>query len=55
MRVPENLGFILLGIYLILEGFFSLLSGSAVGILLGLLALAAGVLILLKFIGGRKL
>jgi uncharacterized membrane protein len=53
MRIPENLGFILLGIWLILEGFFSLVSGSAIGVLLGLLALAAGILILLRFV--RKL
>jgi hypothetical protein len=50
MRIPENLGFILLGIWLILEGLFSLVSGGAVGVLLGLLALAAGVLILLRFV-----
>jgi hypothetical protein len=55
MRIPENLGFILLGIWLVLEGLFSLISGSAVGVLLGLLALAAGILILLRFLGGRKL
>ena len=55
MRIPENLGFILLGIWLALEGLFSLISGSAVGVLLGLLALAAGILILLRFLGGRKL
>jgi hypothetical protein len=53
MRIPENLGFILLGIWLILEGFFSLVSGNAIGVLLGLLALAAGIFILLRFV--RKL
>jgi hypothetical protein len=55
MRIPENLGFILLGIWLILEGLFSLISGSTVGVLLGLLALAAGILILLRFLNTRKL
>lgn len=50
MRVPENLGFILLGIWLILEGLFSLISGGTTGVLMGLLALAAGILILLQFV-----
>jgi hypothetical protein len=53
MRVPENLGFILLGIWLVLEGLFSLIGGSPTGILLGLLALAAGILILLRYLGRR--
>jgi hypothetical protein len=50
MRIPENLGFILLGIWLVLEGLFSLVSGGTISVLLGLLALAAGVLILLRFV-----
>jgi hypothetical protein len=50
MRVPENLGFILLGIYLVLEGLFSLIGGGAIGVILGLIALAAGVLILLRYL-----
>jgi hypothetical protein len=50
MRIPENLGFILLAIYLILEGVLRI-AGGGVGIILGLLALAAGILILLQFVG----
>ena len=49
MNLPDNLGFILLGIWLILEGLLSLVGGSAVSLILGLLALAAGILILLQY------
>ena len=54
MNVPDNLGFILLAIWLILEGLFSLSGGSATGVLMGLLALAAGVLILLPNLQRRR-
>ncbi len=50
-RVPEGLGFILLAIWLILTGLIAVLSLSFVGldILMGLLALVAGILILLEY------
>jgi hypothetical protein len=49
VRVNRNLGFLLLGIWLILHGLISLLSlsFSGIGTLMALLALAAGVLILI--------
>ena len=47
MKGRENLGLLLLGIWLILEGIIRLTGGSALAIIMGLLALAAGVLILL--------
>lgn len=37
MRVPENLGMILLAIYLIIEGVLRL-TGGGIGLLMGLLA-----------------
>lgn len=49
MRLTKNLGMLLLGIWLILTGLFPLLSVSFSGkdLLMNLLAIAAGVLILL--------
>jgi hypothetical protein len=46
MRIPDNLGMILLAIYLILDGILRL-TGGGISIILGLLALFAGILILL--------
>ncbi len=48
IRNLENLGFVLLAIWLILEGLVSLLGLGFIGlsIIMGLLALAAGILIL---------
>lgn len=47
MRFTNNIGFILLAIYLILEGIV-LVAGLAIPpILLGILAIAAGILILI--------
>ena len=47
--MPKNLGMILLAIWLILSGLIPILnlSFSGLGILMGVLALAAGILILL--------
>jgi hypothetical protein len=49
MRVTKNLGMLLLAIWLILTGLLQLVSISipAIGIIMAVLALAAGVLILL--------
>jgi hypothetical protein len=48
MRIINNIGFILLAIYLILVGISALVTGLAIpGIILGLLALAAGIFILI--------
>ena len=49
MKINRNLGMLLLAVWLILEGLVSLLglSFSGIGLLLGILALAAGVAILL--------
>ena len=49
MRLPKNLGMLLLGIWLILNGLIALLSFSFHGlfIIMGLLAVVAGVCILL--------
>lgn len=49
MKINRNLGMLLLACWLILEGLVSLLSLSfaGIGLLLGILALAAGVAILL--------
>jgi hypothetical protein len=47
MRLPNNLGMILLAIWLILEGLSGLASLGALGILLPVLALLAGILLLL--------
>jgi ABC-type uncharacterized transport system permease subunit len=48
MRITKNVGFLLLGIFLILYGLSSLLGLSFTGfnILMGILALVSGVLIL---------
>ena len=49
MNVTKNLGMLLLGVWLILSGLIPLLSLSfaALGMLMAILAVAAGVLILL--------
>lgn len=49
MRIARNAGFVLLGIYLVLQGLIQLASLHFAGLslLMGVLALAAGVLILL--------
>ena len=49
MKLTKNLGMLLLGIWLILSGLIPLLhlSFSALGLLMAILAVAAGVLILL--------
>lgn len=48
MRFPNNLGMILLAIYLILVGVVVLVAGLAIPpVLMGVLALAAGILILI--------
>ncbi len=48
-RIPDSLGIILLSIWLILEGLIQLfgLSFTGLGIVMGLLALIAGVILLL--------
>ncbi len=48
MRLPKNLGFLLLGIWLILTGLIELLhfSFSGLPIVMAILAIAAGALIL---------
>lgn len=49
VRFTNRLGFLLLGIWLVLTGLSSLgLSFPGLGVILGLLALAAGVLILIE-------
>ncbi len=50
MRLPKNLGMILLAIWLILTGLIDLLKFSFTGldIIMAILALAAGVLILMR-------
>ncbi len=48
MRITKNLGFLLLAIWLILEGLLYFIPQLAsLGIILALLAIAAGVLILI--------
>ena len=47
-RYTKNIGMLLLEILLVLWGIFSLLGGGVVGIILGLLAIAAGIFL---FIG----
>lgn len=49
MKLPKNLGMLLLGIWLILTGLIPLLhfSYSGLGVLMAILAIGAGVLILL--------
>ncbi len=49
MRITRNLGFLLLAIWLILTGLLYFVpSLASIGIILALLAIAAGVLILLE-------
>jgi len=50
MRLPKNLGMILLSIWLILTGLIALLSISFSGlpVIMAILAIAAGVLLLLN-------
>ncbi len=51
MRITRNLGFLLLAIWLILTGLLTIvptLSISGIGLILALLAIAAGVLILIE-------
>lgn len=47
MNFPKSIGMILLAIYLILVGLMALAGVVIPGILLGIVALAAGILILL--------
>lgn len=47
MRFTSNIGMLLLAIYLIIVGIVSIFAVSVPGIVLGILALAAGILILL--------
>lgn len=48
MRITRNIGFLLLAIWLILTGLMSFVPGIAgLGVILALLAIAAGVFILL--------
>lgn len=51
MRIPENLGMILLAVWLILTGLIALLglTFDGLGIIMGLIALFAGILILLRW------
>jgi hypothetical protein len=46
MHFNRNIGFLLLAIYLIITGVLSL-SGGGIGIILAILAIAAGIFILL--------
>ena len=50
MRLTDNLGILLLGIWLIATGLLPLLNVNipAIGLILGILAIAAGVLIVLR-------
>ena len=50
MRFTKNIGFLLLAIFLILYGLIALLSLSfaGLGVIMGLLAIAAGIFILLE-------
>lgn len=47
MKITNNIGFLLLAIYLILVGVASLVAVSVPGIVLGILALVAGIFILI--------
>jgi uncharacterized membrane protein HdeD (DUF308 family) len=55
MKQYGNWGFVLLAIWLIIEGVLRLTSASALGIIMGLLALAAGILLLVANVRGVKL
>jgi hypothetical protein len=50
MKITRNIGFLLLAIWLILYGLIALfsLSFSGLGIIMGILAIAAGIFILLS-------
>ena len=48
MRFNGNLGFLLLAIWLILTGLSSFVSMGGLGVILALLAIAAGILILMS-------
>lgn len=47
MRFNRNIGFLLLAIWLILTGLSSFMSMGGLGVILALLAIAAGIFILL--------
>jgi len=47
MRLPKNLGMLLLAIWLVLSGLSAFISLGGLGQILNILAIAAGVLILL--------
>ena len=47
MKITKNLGFLLLAIWLILMGIMGLTSLAIPGIIMAILALAAGILILI--------
>jgi hypothetical protein len=47
MRFTRNIGFLLLGIWLILTGLSAFISMGGLGVILALLAIAAGVFILI--------
>ncbi len=48
MKLPKNLGMLLLAIWLILTGLAGFVSLGQLGIILNLLAIAAGVLLLMR-------
>jgi hypothetical protein len=56
MKLPNNLGMILLAIWLILYGLIALfnLSFQGLSVIMGILAIAAGVLILLNHLGTAR-
>ncbi|MDE3089318.1 MAG: hypothetical protein KGJ80_08020 [Chloroflexota bacterium] len=47
MKLPKNLGMLLLAIWLVLTGLSAFISFGSLGVLIPLLAIAAGVLLLL--------
>ncbi len=48
MRFTRNLGFLLLGIWLILQGLSYFVSFGSIAVLLALIAIVAGILILIE-------
>jgi hypothetical protein len=48
MKLPKNLGMLLLAIWLILTGLAGFVSLGGLGVILNLLAIAAGILLLLR-------
>jgi hypothetical protein len=48
MKLPKNLGMLLLAIWLILTGLAGFVSLGSLGIILNLLAIAAGILLLMR-------